>query len=126
MKKENFILLFFLISLLVQSQSLTNVQEITRSHRRYWYYRTRFINDFTKIGDKQGDCIVFAQRNFEYSENGDTPVNFTKYHSKVGPDQIDIMNQYLSALALEYKILTRTNQSTTETISLEKGYLLKK
>lgn len=124
MKKENFILLFFLISLLVQSQSLTNVQEITRSHRRYWYYRTRFINDFTKIGDKQGDCIVFAQRNFEYSENGDTPVNFTKYHSKVGPDQIDIMNQYLSALALEYKILTRTNQSTTETIK-EIFYIIK-
>jgi hypothetical protein len=31
MKKENFILLLFLISLLVQSQSLTNVQEIIRS-----------------------------------------------------------------------------------------------
>lgn len=97
MKKVTFTIQLCLISMLLIAQSLSNVQEINRSHRRYWFYRTRFINDFTKIGDKQGDCITFAERNYEYSESGTVPVNFTKYHAKVGPDQIDIMNQYLSA-----------------------------
>ena len=39
-----------------------------------------------------------------------------KITAKVGPDQIDITNQYLAVLAMEYKILSRNNQSTNETI----------
>jgi hypothetical protein len=78
-----------------------------KAHRRYWYYRTRFINDFVKFGGEQGDCIAFPERNYLWGASTS---------AKVGPDQIDIMNQYLSALALEYKILSRSNQSTNETI----------
>lgn len=83
------------------------------AHRRYWFYRTRFINDFIKIGDQQGDCICFAERNNTFHDA-----------AKIGPDQIDITNQYLSTLALEYQILKRSNQSTKETIR-EIFYLVK-
>lgn len=76
-------------------------------HRRYWYYRARMINDFMKIGKEQGACIVFPQRN--YLEKG-------IYTSKIGPDQIDITNMYIMTLCLEYKLLTRNNQDTRETI----------
>jgi hypothetical protein len=108
--KKSFLFLFFLqVNLYFYSQPLTT-PENERSHRRYWYYRARFINDFTKIGGEQGDCIAFAQRN-----HSDWPV-FDMNAAKIGPDQIDIMNQYLSALALEYKILSRSNQSTAETL----------
>lgn len=81
-----------------------------KAHRRYWYYRTRLINDFMKIGKDQGDCVVFAERNDGYDGINDV------YSSKVGPDQIDITNQYIMALCLEYKILSRNNQNTRETI----------
>ncbi len=101
---------FILISSEIKSQALYDPNSVLQAHRRYWYYRTRFINDFTHIGNKQGDCIAFAERNHE-----GWPVN-DLYKSKVGPDQIDQMNNYLTVLALEYKMLTRTNQSTTETI----------
>ena len=100
----------------LQAQHLT-FTENEQAHRRYWYYRTRFINDFVKIGGAQGDCICFPERNY----NG---ANGISTSAKVGPDQIDIMNQYLSALALEYKLLSRNNQSTNETIK-EIFYILK-
>ncbi len=89
--------------------------ENQQAHRRYWYYRTRFVNDFMHIGDKQGDCICFPERN--YNDGSSTS-------AKVGPDQIDINNQYLSALALEYKLLSRSYQSTDITIK-EIFYILK-
>ena len=91
---------------LVVSQTLTT-EENQRNHRRYWYYRTRMINDFMKIGDEQGDCITFAQRN--HTERGSNT-------GWVGPDQIDLVNEYLAALALEYKLLSRNNQNTDETV----------
>jgi hypothetical protein len=96
------------------SQPLST-QENEKAHRRYWYYRTRLINDFLKIGGNQGDCIVFAERNIGSQAST---------QSFVGPDQIDITNQYLATLALEYKLLTRNNQSTQETIK-EIYYLIK-
>ncbi len=68
------------------------------------------INDFIKIGISQGDCIVFPERNNTFNGVSSAP------KSVVGPDQIDITNQYMMALALEYKILSRNNQSTDETI----------
>lgn len=97
------------------SQPLT-FSENEQAHRRYWYYRTRFINDFVKLGNSQGDGVCFPERNYEDGQ-------FSK-QAKVGPDQIDITNQYLSALALEYKLLSRSNQSTLETIK-EIYYLLR-
>src|SRR4051812_46369252 len=108
----NYIKFVILIEILISfkgfSQSL-NFSENEQSHRRYWYYRTRMINDFVKIGGAQGDCICFPERNY----NG---ANGISSEVKVGPDQIDITNQYLSALALEYKLLSRNNQSTDETL----------
>ncbi|MBK9284344.1 MAG: T9SS type A sorting domain-containing protein [Sphingobacteriaceae bacterium] len=67
------------------------------------------MNDFIKLGGTQGDCICFAERNYEYD-------GYDLFTAKVGPDQIDIVNQYLSTLALEYKLLSRANQSTNGTL----------
>jgi hypothetical protein len=107
MKKSKKILigLFLLTSFFSFSQSTINDD---KAHRRYWYYRTRFINDFIKMGKNQGECIVLAERN----EINGAGTNL----AKVGPDQIDLSNMYLATLALEYKLLTRANQNTDETI----------
>ena len=114
-KIKTFSCIVLLISFcdIIKSQPLT-IDENQRAHRRYWFYRTRMINDFMKVGGGQGNCIVLAERN-----QGRNDVT-----AKVGADQIDITNQYLSALALEYKLLTRNNQNTDETIK-EIFYLIK-
>ncbi len=56
--RNYFSFLFIILSLWVKSQTIDN----DKAHRRYWYYRTRMINDFMKIGKNQGDCLVFAER----------------------------------------------------------------
>lgn len=106
MKRIFYIFASLLFCTLVHAQSIDD----GKAHRRYWYYRARMINDFMKIGKEQGACIVFAERN-----NGYNGVD-NEFQSKVGPDQIDITNQYLMALCLEYKILSRNHQDTRETI----------
>ncbi len=55
-------MIFFLVCLKNQAQISTEAND-QKAHRRYWYYRTRMVNDFMKIGKEQGDCIVFAERN---------------------------------------------------------------
>src|ERR1700752_3202840 len=100
-----------LLLLLVNNVFAQPAIDDEKAHRRYWYYRTRMINDFMNIGKNQGDCIVFAERN-NGQDDGFLPV----IESKVGPDQIDITNMYIMALALEYKLLSRNGQDTKETI----------
>ncbi len=105
--KKLLIFVIILLPTILQSQSIDN----DKAHRRYWYYRTRMINDFMKIGKNQGNGLVFAERNRK--ENND---NQPELISTVGPDQIDITNQYMIALALEYKLLSRNNQDVSETV----------
>ncbi len=109
MNRFKIILFIFLgvINFVIAQQTVDN----DKAHRRYWYYRTRMINDFMKIGKEQGACIVLAQRNKNENNTGGYELE-----SKVGPDQIDITNQYIMALALEYKLLSRNHQDTKETI----------
>lgn len=82
-----------------------------RAHRRYWYYRTRMINDFMKLGKNQGDCMVIAERN-----GGKDNIEFSR-KSQVGADQIDLASMYIIALSLEYKLLSRNHQDTKETVN---------
>lgn len=105
------VIAFFVLILFVENVYSQQTVDNDKAHRRYWYYRTRMINDFMKIGKEQGACIVFAQRN-----SGEDGVAPREFESKVGPDQIDITNQYIMTLALEYKILSRNHQDTRETI----------
>jgi hypothetical protein len=79
--KLYFILMFWICS---TSDFFTQIDH-DKAHRRYWYYRTRLINDFMQIGTDQGDCIVLAERNYG------TTTNDIKAESKIGPDQIDII-----------------------------------
>lgn len=107
---KNKLICICLLWLLWPQQNKAQIDN-NKAHRRYWYYRTRMINDFMKIGKDQGECIVFAERN-----EGQSPSDTTSYYSKAGPDQIDLTNHYIMALALEYKLLTRGNQDPSETI----------
>lgn len=59
MKTIFFVIVLLFLSILSKSQTIDN----DKAHRHYWYYRTRMINNFMKIGKDQGDCVVFAKRN---------------------------------------------------------------
>ena len=107
--KHLYVIIFFI--LIVQNSAAQQTVDNEKAHRRYWYYRTRLINDFMKIGKAQGNCIVLAQRN-----TGEDASTTPERQSTTGPDQIDITNQYIMALALEYKLLTRNYQDASETI----------
>lgn len=106
--KHLFFTLFIFSNYILNSQITVDNE---KAHRRYWFYRTRMINDFIKIGKNQGDCIVFPERNDGQENNGQTD-----FDSKIGPDQIDITNMYMMTLALEYKILSRNSQDVSETV----------
>ena len=108
---KKFVILSLSIIFLLQF-NLQSQQDET-AHRRYWFYRTRLINDFMKIGKNQGECIVISERNQGTTGPGVGPGGTT---AKIGNDQIDLTNIYLATLALEYKLLTRNSQSTDETI----------
>ncbi|MET3539217.1 3-coathanger stack domain-containing protein [Chryseobacterium limigenitum] len=101
------ILIFFILVIFFDGDVSSQTLDDNKAHRRYWYYRTRLINDFMKLGMEQGDCIILAERN----NNGEF-----ERGSKPGPDQIDIVNHYIMALALEYKLLSRANQDVSETV----------
>lgn len=82
-----------LISCLNGVSQPLNFNENQKAHRKYWFYKTHFVNDFIKIGDKQGDCIAFPERNFNYDDgNGN---NYSMFHAVVGRNQIDIYQRLL-------------------------------
>ncbi|MGZ3900330.1 MAG: hypothetical protein ACXVC7_16360 [Bacteroidia bacterium] len=58
-------ILFAVINLSFAQPAIDN----DKAHRRYWFYRTRMINDFMKIGKNQGECIVLAERNQGLTDN---------------------------------------------------------
>lgn len=109
--KSILIIIISFVCVNTSAQNQVTAQENDRAHKKYWFYRTRMINDFMKLGKNQGESIVFAERNLYQSD-----ITNPELKSTSGHDQIDITNMYMMALALEYKLLTRNNQDVSETI----------
>jgi hypothetical protein len=34
------------------------------NHRKYWYFKSRLLNDFMKVGINQGDNIIINERGY--------------------------------------------------------------
>jgi hypothetical protein len=67
---------------------------------KYWLYRWRFINDFIKVGDQQGESIPFAERN-----------SYNQQDLKTG-DGTQKLGMYLCVLATEYALLYENERWT--------------
>lgn len=81
----------------------TNIQ-------KYWYYKTRFNNDFIKIGTGSGESIPFNQRG-----DGQKGYPTSSANSATGlrtGDAIGNLGLHLAALATEYGLLKQNNQNT--------------
>lgn len=83
-------------------------QEIL-NHKKYWYYKTRFNNDFIKVGIKQGESMPFNQR------GTNDAVIFPKYSNdiKVG-DCTAQLGVYMGVLATEYRLLKNKGQDLSK------------
>lgn len=57
---RNFILMLYgcFLTITLISQTPTEIEH----HKKYWYYKSRFNNDFINIGPNQGQSIPFNQR----------------------------------------------------------------
>lgn len=90
-----------------------NSQNDAINHRKYWYFKSRLINDFMKVGINQGDNIFINQRGF-YSTSFDK-IQGGKNQIKVG-DAISGLGYWLAVLSTEYELLRLSNQSTDSVI----------
>ncbi len=79
------------------------------NHRKYWYYRSRLVNDFVKVGLNDGESMPFNQRGL-YSPNG-----FADPYPKlfVG-DGTSTLGYYIGVLATEYHLLAASHQDTSK------------
>lgn len=92
-------LLFILFSILNAGVIVSQTSEIDL-HKKYWYYKSRFNNDFISIGTNPGQSIPFNQRGFNDSYTFTTPSDVLKTGD--GTVQLGI---YIAVLATEYKLL---------------------
>lgn len=102
-EKINYVLILLLVIFKFFSQN-----DIV-NHRKYWYFKSRLINDFMKVGINQGDNIFINQRGF-YSTSFDK-VQGGKNQIKVG-DAISGLGYWLAVLSTEYELLRLSNPST--------------
>lgn len=100
---KNVVLLCFItLKLIGQNDEL--------NHRKYWYYKSRLLNDFMKVGINQGDNIIFNERGYlsqSFSSNVDK--------MKAG-DVTTHLGYYLAVLSTEYALLKANNQNTDSVV----------
>ena len=105
---NNILFLFSFLQFLfitVKSQNTTEIE----NHKKYWYYKTRFNNDFVSIGTGDGQSIPFNQRGFNDSYTYTAPTQILKTGD--GTVQLGI---YVGVLATEYRLLKDKGQDVTQ------------
>jgi len=98
--------LIILLAVLVNSY---NAQSDYINHKKYWYYKTRFNNDFVKIGTGPGESIPFNSRG-----NGGNSAFFTPGQSLKSGDASAQLGCYLGVLATEYRLLKNNGQDLSK------------
>lgn len=91
--KQILILQFISIQLIAQSSDYD-------LHNKYWFYKTRFNNDFISIGTSPGQSIPFNQREYRDSYTYSDPSS----KLKVGDGTVQL-GIYIGVLATEYRML---------------------
>jgi len=78
------------------------------NHKKYWYYKSRFNNDFIVVGTGDGESIPFTIRGEDAYLKFDETNNIVL---KTG-DGTSYLGYYIAALATEYHLLRQNNQNT--------------
>ena len=75
-----------------------------RNYEKYWWYRYRLVNDFMKVGPNHGESIPAYLRVKGYIGTDPVFPGYLKW-----TDATQALGHYISATALEHKILTDNN-----------------
>ena len=96
---------FFITFININAQSVETLR-----HKKYWYYKTRFNNDFIKIGTEDGASLPFNQRGWR-----DQPPPFINHSEQIkAGDASAQLGIYLGVLATEYRLLKNKGQDVTK------------
>ncbi len=87
-----------------------NAQNDILNFNKYWYYKTRFNNDFIKIGLLQGESVPFNERGDERTTG--YPSLFDSNTQLRTGDAIASIGMHIAFLATEYALLKNNNQKT--------------
>jgi hypothetical protein len=102
----------FLLVLIPCAHCLAQTQTDNDNHRKYWYYRSRLVNDFVKVGLGDGESMPFNQRGAAETEStGFADPNQNKL--KLG-DGASTLGYYIALLATEYHLLAANNANTAK------------
>src|ERR1700741_283194 len=104
---KKLVLLFILLSTMVKGQTSDD-----ENHRKYWYYRTRLVNDFLKVGISDGNSIPFSERGLYYDGSSNASLTTAM---KCG-DGTSKLGVYIGVLATEYKLLKINGQNTDKVL----------
>lgn len=82
--------------------------------RKYWYYKTKLNNDFTKVGLNRGESMPFNERGYTTKDNAEPnqPDNITYTQSFKLGDGTSTLGYYIATLATEYYLLKQNGQRT--------------
>ena len=106
---KSYIAISFILSFSV------NVFAQTNNIEKYWYYRHRLVNGFTKIGNQPGESLIAGVRNL-YQDNN-PPFNIHNHKYLDYGDQTIYLGWYIGVLATEYKLLFDAGKSTEKTLT---------
>lgn len=104
MKMKNIVIILIL---LFPFSNNTGAQSHDINHKKYWYYRSRLVNDFMKIGKGLGESLPASHR---AKANKHGPVMY------FGADAVSQLGEYISVLATEYGLLKNSGQSADSTV----------
>jgi len=87
-------------------------QSLRDNLQKYWYYRNRLLNNFVKVSTSADNAATEAGTNIPVSE-----INTADDYLKMD-DGNGALNQYISVLATEYKLLKSYGQDYSQTTQL--------
>ena len=79
-------------------------------NKKYWFYRNRFVDYFTVVGDGIGESNVADRRNGKESDK-----NYSGSQQIMHGDQGTNIGDYIAMLATEYKLLKLAGQDVDQT-----------
>jgi hypothetical protein len=109
--KYRLIRILLLTANIIVGVSMAIAQSDNDNHRKYWYYRSRLVNDFVKVGLSDGESMPFNQRGH------DTPLGYNAANAELYlGDGTSTLGYYIALLATEYGLLKQNAQDTKKVI----------
>lgn len=122
-KKGKFLLNLFIfttLSFFIKAQSYNDDTPKPKEWlRKYWFYRSRLNNDFTKVGTGPGESLVFNERGIDLTTFAPTYTDSVTF--KMG-DATTTQGYYIAMLALEYHLLVANNNNENTDSTLYELY----